>query len=63
LIATALGRDFKGKISPVIYVVAIALAFWEPWVAGALYAAVAAIWLVPDPRFERLLEEKKKESP
>ena len=60
LIARALGRDFKGNISLAIYVVAIAVAFWERWIACALYALVAAIWLVPDRRFERLLNERRK---
>jgi len=60
LIARALGKDFKGNISLVIYVVAIAVAFWEPWLAGLLYAAVAAIWLRPDRRFEKLLDETPK---
>jgi TMEM175 potassium channel family protein len=55
LIAKALGRDFKGKISLVIYVAAIALAFFVPLVSCGLYALVAAIWLCPDQRFERLL--------
>jgi uncharacterized membrane protein len=61
LIARALGADFKGKISLAIYVVAIGLAFWERWIACALYALVAAIWLVPDRRFEKLIAEKSKE--
>jgi uncharacterized membrane protein len=56
-LARGLGRDFKGKISALIYVAAIPLAFVSPWIAGALYIAVAAIWLCPDPRFERLLAE------
>jgi uncharacterized membrane protein len=60
LIARALGKDFKGNISLAIYVVAIAVAFWEPWLAGLLYAAVAAIWLRPDRRFEKLLAETPK---
>jgi len=55
LLARALGSDFKGRISIVIYAVAIALAFTLPWLAGALYALVAVIWLVPDRRFERVL--------
>jgi uncharacterized membrane protein len=55
LLARGLGRDFKGRISVVIYVVGIALAFVLPALAGALYALVALIWLVPDRRFERLL--------
>ena len=61
LIAKALGTDFKGKMSLAIYVVAIGLAFWERWIACALYALVAAIWLVPDRRFEKLVDEKPKE--
>jgi uncharacterized membrane protein len=60
LLAKALGRDFKGKISIVIYVVAIALAFLYPLVSCGLYALVAAIWLCPDRRFERLFNEKPK---
>jgi uncharacterized membrane protein len=48
----ALGNDFKGKISVVIYAFAILAALWAPGLAGALYAAVALIWLVPDRRFE-----------
>jgi uncharacterized membrane protein len=60
LIAKALGKDFKGKISLVIYVVAIALAFVHPWIACGLYALVAAIWLSPDQRFEKLLEAEGK---
>src|SRR5882762_9993728 len=59
LLAKALGRDFKGKISVVIYVAAIPLAFAEPWVACALYVLVAAIWLTPDQRFEKLLAQEK----
>ena len=60
LIAKALGRDFKGKISLVIYVVAIALAFFLPLVSCGLYALVAAIWLCPDQRFERLLGDRER---
>ena len=57
--ARALGNDFKGKVSLVLYVAAIALAFWQAWLALAVYAAVALWWLVPDRRFERLLAERK----
>jgi uncharacterized membrane protein len=49
----ALGSDVKGKVSVLVYGVAIALAFVNQWVAVALYAAVAAWWLIPDRRFER----------
>jgi uncharacterized membrane protein len=57
--AQALGKDFKGKISLVIYVAAIPLAFVQPWISGCLYVLVAAIWLCPDRRFEKLLVESK----
>ena len=63
LIAKALGKDFKGKISIVIYFVAIALAFAYPLVSCGLYALVAAIWLCPDQRFEKLLIEREKARP
>jgi uncharacterized membrane protein len=52
LLKRAIGNDFKGKISVVIYAAAIALAFWSPPLAGALYVAVAVIWIVPDRRIE-----------
>ena len=52
-LAVALGRDFKGKISIVIYVAAIALAFVSSWLACALYVAVVIMWLVPDRRIEK----------
>ena len=51
-LAEALGRDLKGKISPVIYAVAIPLAFVNRWIAVALYVLVALMWLVPDRRIE-----------
>jgi uncharacterized membrane protein len=54
-VARALGRDFKGKISIVIYLGAIVLAHWSALGGCALYALVAAIWLVPDRRFEKVL--------
>jgi uncharacterized membrane protein len=56
-LAVALGSDFKGKISIVIYAVAIGVAFMAPYISCALYAAVAAMWLIPDRRFERVLME------
>lgn len=48
----AIGNDFKGKISVVIYAVAIAAAFWQPIAAFALYVFVAGMWLIPDRRIE-----------
>lgn len=56
-LAVALGRDFKGKISIVFYVVAIPLAFVSPWLACAIYILVAVMWLIPDRRIEKTLEE------
>ena len=57
ILAKAIGRDFKGKISVVIYAMGIALACWLPWLAMALYVSVAIIWLVPDRRIEKHLAE------
>jgi uncharacterized membrane protein len=56
-LAKAVGRDLKGKISLAIYLIGASLAFVQPWLAIALYVAVSAIWLVPDPRIERTLHE------
>ena len=52
----ALGRDLKGKLSPVIYALGIAMAFVSPWISIALYASVALMWLVPDRRLEPLID-------
>ena len=51
----AIGRDWKGKFSAVAYVVGIGVAFLAPWVAIAIYIAVAIVWLVPDPRISRVV--------
>lgn len=58
LLATALGSDFKGKISVVIYAVAIPLAFVRPLLALMLYIVVAIIWLIPDRRIERKMGQE-----
>ena len=55
VLGTALGRDLKGKLSLVIYLVAIPLAFISPWIAGGLYVFVAVMWLIPDQRIEKTL--------
>jgi TMEM175 potassium channel family protein len=55
VLATALGGDFKGKISIVIYLVAIPLALVKWWLACALYVLVAIMWLIPDRRIEKTL--------
>jgi uncharacterized membrane protein len=59
LLAKAIGRDFKGKLSPLLYAIAIPAAFLEQWIAGSLYVLVALMWLVPDRRIERVLGETK----
>jgi uncharacterized membrane protein len=56
VLGVAFGADFKGKASVLIYLVAIPLAFVRAWLACALYVAVAAMWLVPDPRIEKTIE-------
>lgn len=52
-LGTALGRDVKGKLSTMLYAIAIPLAFWRPVVAGVIYIAVAVMWFIPDPRIEK----------
>src|SRR5262245_59549088 len=52
-LAVAMGRDFKGLISILLYGVAIPLAFFRTWLACAIYVVVAIIWLIPDRRIER----------
>jgi uncharacterized membrane protein len=56
-LAVALGSDVKGKISIVMYGIALPLAFVNPWIACCLYILVPALWLVPDRRIERSLSE------
>jgi len=58
VLAHAIGRDFKGKSSPPLYCAGIAASFWNPWVAGGIYVAVALMWLIPDRRIERTLTKK-----
>lgn len=54
-LAAAVGRDFKGKASLVLYALAIPLSFVNSWIACALYVLVAAMWLIPDRRIEKAL--------
>jgi uncharacterized membrane protein len=56
MLAHAVGRDLKGKLSPVFYSLAIVASFIRPWIAGALYVLVALTWLVPDRRIERTVD-------
>lgn len=55
VLARAVGKDVKGKISPVIYLAGILCSFVNPWLAGAAYVSVALMWLVPDSRIEHAL--------
>ena len=58
-LATALGSDLKGNISPLFYMLAIPASFYSVWIAGGLYVLVALIWLVPDRRIERALAARR----
>jgi len=55
LLAKAVGKDLKGKLSPIAYATAIGLSFVNHWLAAAIYILVALVWLVPDKRIERVL--------
>ena len=55
VLAVALGKDWKGKLSPLLYLSAIALAFVHPWFSNGLYTFAALLWIVPDRRIERAL--------
>ena len=55
VLVVALGSDIKGKISPILYIAGIVLAFVSPWTSIALYVLVAVIWLVPDRRIEDII--------
>ena len=59
LLRTAVGRDWKGKLSPALYLIAIASTFWLQWLALGIYVLVALLWLIPDRRIEHVLEQRK----
>ena len=56
-LARAFGSDLKGKLSPLLYATGICLSFIRPWMGGAIYVLVALMWLVPDRRIERIVQE------
>ena len=62
-LAVAIGSDRKGRLSAIAYLVAVALAFFVPWAAIAIYVAVAVVWLVPDRRITRVIEQFPREEP
>ena len=59
LLKAAVGSDWKGKLSPLLYLAAIASTFWVKWAAQTLYVLVALLWLVPDRRIEHALQDRK----
>ena len=58
LLRDAVGKDWKGTASIVLYLAAIALTWWSSWAAQAIYAVVALLWAIPDRRIERALEQE-----
>jgi len=60
LLAKALNKDLKGKISPALYIIAIPCAFVNEWISGGIYLLVALIWLIPDKRIEREVNHLKE---
>ena len=63
VLRTAVGRDWKGKLSPVAYLAGIVSTFFVPWVAQALYVIAALVWLVPDRRIERAVGMRGEHRP
>jgi uncharacterized membrane protein len=59
LLALTIGKDWKGKLSPALYLTAIPLAFVSSWIASAIYVFVALLWLIPDPRIEEALKKRQ----
>ena len=56
-LAVAIGSDRKGRLSAIAYVMAVVIAFFEPWAAIAIYITVAVVWLIPDRRITRVIEQ------
>ena len=59
LLKKAIGSDWKGKLSPVLYLIGIVAAWRSPWMSQAVYVAAALIWLIPDRRIENVLPRKE----
>ncbi len=60
LLAKAVGRDRKAKLSLLVYAIAIPIAFWNRWVSQAAYVLVALMWLIPDRRIERMFAREEE---
>src|SRR5438477_3769148 len=59
LLKAAVGNDWKGKLSPLLYAIAIAASFLSPWISSGIYVAAALMWLVPDRRIANVLVSKE----
>jgi uncharacterized membrane protein len=59
ILSKAVGKDLKGKISPILYVIAIISCWISTWIAGMIYILVAFIWLVPDKRIEIIFRNEE----
>jgi uncharacterized membrane protein len=59
ILKKAVGRDWKGRLSPALYVIAIVATVWSPWIAEGIFVAVALMWLIPDRRIEKVLPSRK----
>ncbi|MGM5470132.1 TMEM175 family protein [Flavobacteriaceae bacterium LMO-SS05] len=62
ILSKALGKDLKGKSSPILYILGIVFSFFNVWVSGAIFILVAIIWLIPDTRIEKALTNEKSNS-
>jgi uncharacterized membrane protein len=60
ILKEAIGGDWKGKLSPPLYLVAILCAFWSPWVSQGIYTLAALLWFAPDRRIERKLSGNER---
>jgi uncharacterized membrane protein len=59
MLKSAVGRDWKGKLSPLFYIAAIVSTLWSAWIAEAIYVSVALLWLIPDRRIEHVLQGRE----
>jgi uncharacterized membrane protein len=62
VLASAVGKDRKGKLSMALYCAAILFSFVHPWISNTIYVLVAAIWFIPDRRIERTLAKRENEN-
>jgi len=60
ILAKALGKDYKGKASPILYIIGIVSSFFNIWISGTIFIFVAIMWLIPDRRIEKVLKKEEK---